>query len=415
MAESFNDSYAGVAGNRGYTEYRTTGTGVKSQVIQTTPVQLEGSTTRSGTRRRKPKVSFIPPTPYTLQMSRRDNGYGTHQWDRVPPTTSGGYYQTVRRVGTMVEYSGGLNSGNLVSVPASFQITAERKALLKLKSQKVNLAQAFAERRMTAGLVADSLTRMANSMITLNRALRGKEKEAIRAAWKILRGFKNSPKAIPSTWLEYQYGWTPLMNDVFGACEALKKRDEPGHWAVTVKSGKREKTTETLMNLGITERWRHDVVITRDVGTFVRFDIIPDEAYLATVSSLGLSNPALIVWELMPYSFVADWFIPIGDWLSSMDATNGFKFGWGSVSHRAEVVTKLRSHTGQSADDGIITADYKAFRREFRLQRTPYTSFPTPSFPGFKDPFSATHVANALSLFVTALGGGGRHIFGRVR
>jgi hypothetical protein len=31
----------------------------------------------------------------------------------------------------------------------------------------------------------------------------------------------------------------------------------------------------------------------------------------------GLKDPLSVAWELLPYSFVADWFIPIGDFLQA--------------------------------------------------------------------------------------------------
>ena len=36
-----------------------------------------------------------------------------------------------------------------------------------------------------------------------------------------------------------------------------------------------------------------------------------------TFSSLGLANPALVAWELVPFSFVIDWVLPIGSWLTA--------------------------------------------------------------------------------------------------
>lgn len=41
--------------------------------------------------------------------------------------------------------------------------------------------------------------------------------------------------------------------------------------------------------------------------------VFPDFA-----SSLGLDNPALIAWELTPLSFVFDWFINVGDYLTGL-------------------------------------------------------------------------------------------------
>jgi hypothetical protein len=41
------------------------------------------------------------------------------------------------------------------------------------------------------------------------------------------------------------------------------------------------------------------------------------------VSQFGITNPLLLAWELIPYSFVVDWLFPVGRFLSSLDALNG--------------------------------------------------------------------------------------------
>lgn len=62
----------------------------------------------------------------------------------------------------------------------------------------------------------------------------------------------------------------------------------------------------------------------------------------------GLLNPLSVAWELMPLSFVADWFLPIGSYLSGFDAnlrfdvTSGY-FGYKLESRRHVEILRVRT------------------------------------------------------------------------
>jgi hypothetical protein len=134
------------------------------------------------------------------------------------------------------------------------------------------------------------------------------------------------------------------------------------------------------------------------------------DATLAEFSSLGLINPLEIVWELLPYSFVVDWFLPIGNWLSSMTADAGFTFQGGSLSCMSKVksdgvkdVVWLNHPTAQaSGATPVLTG------QSFNFVRTCYASSPVPGLY-FKNPLSATHIANAMALLALAFRGGSNY------
>jgi hypothetical protein len=123
---------------------------------------------------------------------------------------------------------------------------------------------------------------------------------------------------------------------------------------------------------------------------------------LATFASLGLTNPLELIWERIPYSFVVDWFLPIGGWLSTLDAD----FGW---THRATCSTAFTRVKAQgtpyanpdSTNFEIQNNTSGFFEEAFRMYRS--TGGPPPvGLPHFKNPFSSTHLANALSLLAVA-------------
>lgn len=391
--ETFSESY----GQRGSILTRITGTGVVSKNVSTVPVQKTVTSTVNRTKRHKPD-GWLYPTSYRRTLSVIDLGNGIHRRERVPRTTSGGFYQTYEEVGLIDEIASHVQTSDTL-LPAGNDDLMNRaliEALLSLKESRVNLAQAFAERQMTADLLGSSLSRIARSVMLLR-------KKQFKKAWQVIGG---NPKSLPKSWLEYQYGWNPILQDVKGSIDALQRRQSLDDWVITVKGN----TTEKWKTYNFLQNGEWPLIKrTRAMrGYFVRLDYTPGNSFLSTLTSLGLTNPALLAWELLPYSFVMDWFLPIGDWLSCLDASNGFEFRSGSVTARRECFTHVKAVTGPVAVNPYMVthADYECHRREFDLLRTPYAVEPRPFYPAFKDPFSLTHVANGFSLLSQALAGG---------
>jgi hypothetical protein len=269
------------------------------------------------------------------------------------------------------------------------------KALLKLKDQRINLGVALGEARETANLLGSTAKTIARSMGQLRRRQFKKAFRTIGADWK----------SYPQSWLGYQYAVRPLLSDVYGSAEALQKEDLPS-WVTTVKGHYNSETSreETHYNGAYSSR----VTVHDKAGVFVRLDYHPTNEFMSTVSSLGATNPLEVIWELVPFSFVLDWAVQVGDWLSVMDATLGYEFLSGSYSLRSE---SFRNAVGvippRKAGDPVW--DYvrsSSHARNIRVKRVPYASSPIPGVPVVKNPLSLTHMANGLSLLAAAFSGG---------
>lgn len=96
----------------------------------------------------------------------------------------------------------------------------------------------------------------------------------------------------------------------------------------------------------------------------------------------GLLNPLEVIWELVPLSFVADWFLPIGDYLSALDAPFRFTHIGGTVGGRREIVRDWKKSSEPGATKSSPTSG-SAITSALYLTRTPLSSVPTPSLAGF--------------------------------
>jgi hypothetical protein len=111
-------------------------------------------------------------------------------------------------------------------------------------------------------------------------------------------------------------------------------------------------------------------------------------------SRLGLINPASVAWELVPFSFVVDWFTGFGSYLDSFTELAGL-----SVSQEySTMYAKCEMHTRcwyeyNPSHDGEFAWNQHYMRRTLGLSR------PLPVAPrllNFGD--SLTRAATAVSL-----------------
>lgn len=332
------------------------------------------------TRRPKP-AGWVNPTPYS--MSSRTERCPVGQY--AARITSNSFY---KYDGVLITALGNFDEMNPIPTNG-LKERAEIDALLALKNQHVNLGVAFAEAQQTANLVGTTAKRIGRAYTSFRK---GKFKDGMNHLGA------TSHKKVPQHWLEAQYAWKPLLSDVKGSIDALNQLP-PHHWITTAKGTARQFDNldlfleQTFMNRRAKGK--------RLSGAFVRLDYKPGNTFLSSLSQVGMTNPFEVVWEKVPFSFVVDWFLPVGDWFSAMDATLGWEFKSGSCSILRRV--NLGITAGYPVNNflgGRFTGSYKFVD----LNRTVYSSSPLPSPPRFKNPLSLGHMANGLSLLATAFG-----------
>lgn len=132
---------------------------------------------------------------------------------------------------------------------------------------------------------------------------------------------KKRNSIVADTWLEYSYGWAPLINDVKGAAEGLAKRSS--YMAVvSAISGYGQSTNTThygnypdIQNGHIYLK-RHGIV-NRQVAEVRYHGVISNDPadWVFGSANFGFTPSDFIpaIWELIPYSFLVDYFSNIGN------------------------------------------------------------------------------------------------------
>jgi hypothetical protein len=112
--------------------------------------------------------------------------------------------------------------------------------------------------------------------------------------------------------------------------------------------------------------------------------------------ALGVANPASIAWELVPYSFVVDWFVPVGNTLEAMTATAGLDFVKGSNLYVENMTEKTRFNDDWNGDRAISRGSFEA--AYFFMNRTILNDWERPQLYAKDNPFSTAHILNAAAL-----------------
>lgn len=360
--------------------------------------------TISGVSRRKPK-GWIPPTGYNFFRREYSRAQGISHVSAVKTNWS----KMQGCVG--ITRFNSHNHFNEVLTETTARQTMDTSAAivaarLRLKNKRVDLGVAFAERKATSRMLGDTATRLARAVRSLRS---GEFRNAARAIG--IKGDPGKPRGSNWTnhWLQLQYGWKPLLSDIYGSCDALSKREQ-SDWRVTAKAYRSDEDTwmveryprgDTYPN-GNFDGCRN--VAVRKRGVFVRIDAIPENDLTMSLSSLGVTNPLLVAWELVPYSFVVDWAFPIGNWLDSLDALLGYGPAWTSVSTRNETLWTDTGLSREWSQYSFVRNDWIGTKRLFEVKRTASSGVPLAAFPRFKDPRSLGHMANGLSLLAQAFG-----------
>lgn len=202
----------------------------------------------------------------------------------------------------------------------------------ELHEHDVNLAVAYAERTATADLVKGTATKLYKGARALKK---GNFSEAARHLGLPRSGLRKDHKGkwrrtnftrdeFSQKWLEFSYGWVPLYNDMYGSLVAADKAlaKEPFRLTPAVKQAHYGETISYSVKAGggPYDDAKADLIEQIHVKQVMKIacNVRVDNPALATVQSVGLTNPALVAWELVPFSFVIDWFLPIGSWLTAI-------------------------------------------------------------------------------------------------
>lgn len=238
----------------------------------------------------------------------------------------------------------GSSKGNLLAGPRSWEDDVLRQFITQATNKCLDkfyneldeaamLAVNFAERQQAIGMMGSRLMQLARfakalkkfDLVMAAKSLGLDPESGIPKVYrpgKKPKGWSNAKqrgKIVANAWLEFHFGWEPLVKDIFHTIQILQ----------SPMSGKTiEVKASVPLKSGIDQVVGFEQ-ISRSVEGYVlhkcgaTLHVTDANAYAA--NRLGLTNPAAVVWELIPFSFVVDWFTTVGSFINQWTDLDGVK------------------------------------------------------------------------------------------
>jgi hypothetical protein len=150
--------------------------------------------------------------------------------------------------------------------------------------------------------------------IRIFRAVRKKELKFLKKEIKL--------KELRDRYMEYRYAVRPLVYDVRNAVSAFTV-GIPGRNRFTFRKTERSKETDRRTYTGANSNW--DAVKTSSREVVCVAGVLTELNDLSQSQIWGLDRPLDAMWELTPFSFIADWFFNIGQTISAFAPNPGVK------------------------------------------------------------------------------------------
>lgn len=275
-------------------------------------------------------------------------------------------------------------------------------------SQTIQLAQRILSVRKIVTTIALRLSREAKRVH--GTAFRGGKIQQMR--WVTVKGRRRRKKVyvnplspiseIGGIWLEAQYGLIPTLSTIHdlvtqsyvraGNSLALKT---PAGRDITASNVVDSRSSSTEANS------RTTAVTKSSYRCKICGSYTPSNSYLEVASRLSSLNPLSIAWELLPFSFVIDWFYDVGGYLrmaeTALISNLGTFAGYMTTTSRHETTVTI-DRFGKDRYDYTYGGSESAttiscFKNRVLLSRLPY-----PDPPKFRADLGSGRLLNAAAL-----------------
>lgn len=266
-------------------------------------------------------------------------------------------------------------------------------ASAKMRGHSFNAAVSLGEARESIRMIAETAKSLAESYMALRRgniprALKSLGLKPSRSTVKHVQ--EHARRSAANAWLGLTYGWTPLVSDAANAAEAL---------AANVSGAQKATFHVSRRKLGSVYGSGGGFSAEGTAFRSVRLKLILRRKE-TLLDELGFGRPELVAWELFPFSHVADWFVPIGDYLEALTSFRGIE-GTFVRSDFCFADARIGTSPFYVIREGVSTRKAIELTRTVGSISSLAVNIPAPKL---RNPLSVSHALSAISLLQVVFG-----------
>lgn len=269
---------------------------------------------------------------------------------------------------------------------------AVTSAMNRMGDNKMQLGSDLLQARQTIDMVADASSTLWRSYIA---ARRGHLKRALRILGTNGRG----KRGVADTHLEIIFGWMPLLGTIHDGYSWFEEHGSKPYFLSTRGSNSRSSSASGDTGLG---SYTATQTVTSRCGIICRLK----SDFTRGLSKAGLTNPLQVAWEIVPFSFVVDWFAPVGNLLQTYSDSSGLDFVTGYSNRKVTTTIDYKIDSSYQSENSFERVEGRVHGKSSKsilfFKRNAYGDFPRPSLYFNQSPFNKERLVTALSLYAQA-------------
>lgn len=244
---------------------------------------------------------------------------------------------------------------------ASLQNEVRSKFTGKLKDGGASLGLTLATYKGSRDMITSRLMKTSETLDDALAYLRGNP--------QALRRIRKRKQPLAGQFLEYEFGWLPLMSDIEAAMHTVIQHAAVGEWVKV--SGKKFLTATQVVQDD--RNGRSSIEYEGALRLSYSALVVVSNPNLWLAERAGLLNVAAMVWDAVPWSFVVNFFTNTGQLVNSLTDRLGLTISGESMTQKQLYWTHGRMEDHYFGSSTTLTYFHK---RQIRvLDHQPSQSF----------------------------------------